>query len=214
MRKDELPVSGCGEDWGRMSVEAGGMRRFCAQCQTQVHDLSAMDEDQARAFLRATATMDLCLAYDHDEDGRIRFAPRRAPGSSTDASPTRRPEIPPTPALVPASRLRRPIAAPTPAQLMQLASAASVALLLGACTAHGDEPVLQVSEDPQAEIDAVTAPVLIPTEPAVEPPPVVEAEPPEAEPCDDADRPPKRHPLKGKRVGVRMRDVDDPLHGL
>ncbi|MCA9681303.1 MAG: hypothetical protein KC457_03840 [Myxococcales bacterium] len=211
MRSKDIPVSGCRESWERMRVEGGGVRRFCDSCQTHVHDLSAMDERRARAFLTATQGMDLCLAYDHDERGRIVFADHAAPREAP---------------VVPISRLRRSqsparpsIAAPAPAQLIQLAGAASVALMLGACTAHGDDlPVLQVTDDPEGQLEVISAPVVIPPELPEASPPPEPPEPPEAEPCDGPPPqkpPPIRDHVKGKRVGVRIKvDGDNPLGGL
>lgn len=209
MRSKDIPVSGCSEDWDRMRVEGGGVRRYCDSCRTHVHDLSAMDERQARVFLQATQGIELCLAYTQDDDGAIVFADRAAAEPPSEA------------ALVPISRLRRSgsaasswIAAPTPGQLVQLAGAASVALLLGACTAHGDdEPILQITDDPQIQLETIPAPVLIPPQtPEAAPPP--QPEPPEAEPCEpQVPKPPHVRPTtKGRKtVGILLPDSENPL---
>lgn len=75
MRTLHLPIADpCHEDWDAMSPEAQG--RFCGKCTKRVHDLSSMTEDEAQALLRARAGGRICVRYEHEADGRIRF--RRA----------------------------------------------------------------------------------------------------------------------------------------
>jgi hypothetical protein len=67
-----LPIADpCHEDWEAMDVEAKG--RFCGKCTKSVHDLSSMEEDEARALLRARAGSRICVRYEHGGDGAIRF---------------------------------------------------------------------------------------------------------------------------------------------
>lgn len=54
-------------------------RTFCGQCQTHVHDLSALTPAQAEALLAANAGRTLCVAYRTDATGTLvhRAKPRR-----------------------------------------------------------------------------------------------------------------------------------------
>ena len=187
VRADEVPIgSPCEENWDRMRPEAGGRRRWCEHCERQVHDLSAMGEPAARAFLRATAGQDVCIAYVVDDADELVFGPE----------------------IVPLERVRRRPRAMVEAA--KLASAASLAALLGACTAHGDPASAEVVEDPAHA--QLTAPVvLIPTAGAERASGSVISE----EPCEPQSKPPKLI-KKGryKRMGVRLVTDSDPLGGL
>lgn len=98
----------CAANWDEM--RAGDKRRFCADCQTQVHDLSAMTPREAERFLLRNADReDLCLSYVRNEDGAIRFQP-------------------PPPRLVPVRRLLR------------MAPAAGLSLAMAACTSAVPQP--------------------------------------------------------------------------
>jgi hypothetical protein len=67
-----LPIAEpCHEDWDAMDPEAQG--RFCGKCTKSVHDLSSMEEHEARALLKARAGSHMCVRYEHDADGAIRF---------------------------------------------------------------------------------------------------------------------------------------------
>src|SRR5690349_181738 len=71
-RPIHLPIAEpCHEDWDAMEPRERG--RFCASCKKDVHDLSAMTEDEARDFLRVRAGTRLCVNYRHDPAGRIQF---------------------------------------------------------------------------------------------------------------------------------------------
>ena len=61
----------CGADWDEMREESK-TRRFCAQCQHSVHDLSSMTEAEAAALLASDE--DLCIQYDSIGE-TILFAP-------------------------------------------------------------------------------------------------------------------------------------------
>ena len=51
-----------------------GKRRFCADCKKHVHDLSSMDEVEARALLASSETEGLCVRFLYDENGKVLFA--------------------------------------------------------------------------------------------------------------------------------------------
>ncbi|MCB9742790.1 MAG: hypothetical protein H6741_11870 [Alphaproteobacteria bacterium] len=72
MRKQDLPVpEPCQADWAEMSGDA--RRRFCASCQKHVHHLSEMTRDEA---VRLIATeKELCVRYEVQPDGEVRFQP-------------------------------------------------------------------------------------------------------------------------------------------
>ena len=137
--------------------------RFCFECSKKVHDLSAMTKDEAKGFLRASACADICVSYQHHEDGTLVFrepAPRPAP-------------------VVPLARLRRP------RSVAAAVAGAGMAVALAACAPHGDGPVQQryAAEAPVFEAPRVVIPVGTTEKPEVTPPPVA---PPvvEDEPCD------------------------------
>jgi len=54
-----------------MTVE--GRARFCAACQSHVHDLSGMTELEAKAFLAGRAGVPTCVRYLADEQGDVLF---------------------------------------------------------------------------------------------------------------------------------------------
>jgi hypothetical protein len=84
MRPIHLPIAEpCHEDWDAMQPRERG--RFCDRCSKDVHDLSSMTEDEARAFLREKAGTRICVNYRHHDDGRIQF---RAPGRVATAAAT------------------------------------------------------------------------------------------------------------------------------
>jgi len=63
----------CDEDWDRMTPAERG--RFCSKCQKKVHDLSAMPESDAQAFLESDE--DICISYLSNSAGDVRFQPER-----------------------------------------------------------------------------------------------------------------------------------------
>jgi hypothetical protein len=74
MRTLHLPIADpCHEDWDAMDANEQG--RFCGKCTKQVHDLSTMTEPEAQSLLRARAGGRICVRYEHDDAGRIRFRP-------------------------------------------------------------------------------------------------------------------------------------------
>jgi hypothetical protein len=195
MRASDVPIEApCDEDWDRMRSASGGCRRRCDRCAEDVHDLSAMSEAEARVFLDATADRDVCIAYTHDERGVIRFA-----------------EPAPLVPLVPLARVRR---RPSPlTEAAKLASAASVAALLSACTPHDRGETPAVVSDP---IEQAAEPMIVippsdgPAHAASDGP-----KPDDAEPCEPSPPAPRALPKKGKRkrVGMRVRPHPntDPL---
>lgn len=74
MKASEIQIpEPCDADWEAMTpIERG---RFCADCQKKVHDLSAMPERDARAFLESDD--DICISYLSNADGEVRFQPSR-----------------------------------------------------------------------------------------------------------------------------------------
>jgi hypothetical protein len=77
MRTHQLPiVAPCHEDWNAMDADDRG--RFCQRCVKPVHDISAMSESEAQAFVRAHAGTSVCVRYRRDPQGRIRFRATRA----------------------------------------------------------------------------------------------------------------------------------------
>ena len=55
-------------------MTAAGRARFCTECQTHVHHVSAMSRSDAAQFLHAHAGQDLCVRYAYDSAGNVRFA--------------------------------------------------------------------------------------------------------------------------------------------
>ena len=176
-----------------MQVEVGGVRRFCERCQHSVHDLSAMDEARARAFLRATEGQRMCIAYVEDEAGELVFRSPTQPAS-----------------LIPLAQVtRRPRASPT----STLASAASLAVVLSGCTPHGEaQRVIQLDDRDTASVAAPTT--VIPVRAVAAPAPAQsdDASVAEAEPCEGNRRAEPTLAKKGKRkrtAGLRV--PHDPL---
>ncbi len=76
MRRDQLTIAEpCHEDWTSMTGDE--RRRFCGSCNKHVHDLSAMDEDEAEELLGTEG--EVCVRYEVDTEGRVvhRSARRR-----------------------------------------------------------------------------------------------------------------------------------------
>lgn len=151
-----------------------------------------MGEAGAEAFLRAHASEELCIAFIEDAAGELVFVP----------SP-----------LVPLARVRRrPAAAPA----VQIASAATLAAVLGACTPHGD-PDQTIRVDVVESVDGLAPTTVIPAQAAPPPNPSEAAsspDPAEAEPCPPAvptHKPMVKGRLKrkmGAKPSVRGPDLD------
>lgn len=167
MRSQDIQIpEPCHAEWDGMRPEEQG--RFCFSCSKKVHDLSAMTKDEAAAVLRRAACEDLCVSYQHDEQGTVVF---REPA--------------PAMTVVPLARLRRP------RSVAAMVAGAGMAAALAACAPHGDVPVRSHAA---AEAPVFAAPsVIVPHAPAAETPsvpapPVPEAPVPEPavedEPCD------------------------------
>ncbi len=188
----EIPEP-CHVPWDSMRPEARG--RFCFDCKKKVHDLSAMSEAEAERFLARTACEDVCVSYEHHDDGTIAF------------------QTPPPPRVVPISRLRRPGRAATAAAGVGLAAA------LAACAPHGDGPAVVRDAEPTS---FQSPEVVIPharAEEAEPPPPKVD------EPCETEPQAPEIRRVRGARVSkVKGRKpvrrtagvpaTHDPLGGL
>jgi hypothetical protein len=193
VRADEVVLeSPCDEDWDRMRPEPGGRRRWCDHCERQVHDLSRMGEQAARALLREHAGRRVCITYIEDEDGEVVFAPE--------------------PNIVPLQRLaRRPLA-----EAVKVAGAASVVAVLAACTPHGDAGEAIRIDD--AEATQVTPTTVIPAaSPSSPSTPTARSDEPEAEqPCKPPIDNSRLLPCQRiRRSGGRGGDDDsNPLGGL
>lgn len=103
----------------------GERGRFCAACRQTVHDLSSMTERDAARLLASDA--DICVSYESEPDGDVRFAPEP---------------------LVPLSRLRR---------RLPVAAAAGLSLALAACAPHSEGPSLDVDEEHPAFLEVTPA---------------------------------------------------------
>ncbi len=154
MRSQDIQIpEPCHADWDAMRPEQRG--RYCFECRKKVHDLSAMTRPQARDFLRDNASADICVSYQHGDDGVLVFRERPAP-------------------VVPLSRLRRPRGARTMAAAV---ASAGMAVALAACAPHGEPGPVHEAETPTFSTPAV----VIPHGPSQTATPV----PPSAdEPCD------------------------------
>lgn len=64
----------CDEDWDAMPGD--DRRRRCARCDHDVHDLSAMTGDEAKALLDAAEGRKLCVRYAADDAGEVIHQPR------------------------------------------------------------------------------------------------------------------------------------------
>lgn len=72
MRSTQVHIdTPCHESWEAM--DGGAERRFCGVCQKDVHNLSAMRLDDARALLRESQGSNLCVRYSAESDGTLRF---------------------------------------------------------------------------------------------------------------------------------------------
>ena len=80
MKRANIPLAfPCGADFSAMpEVDRG---RLCAACQTVVHDLSSMNEAEARAVLAQRETARLCVRYLYDVGGHVVFAGRERAGA-------------------------------------------------------------------------------------------------------------------------------------
>ena len=130
--------------------------------------------------------LEICVAYEHDEHGAIVFAARAIVelGEAT---------------IVPLERLRQVRRAPA-LEASKLASAASLAIALAACTPHDPERGPVIVSDP---IEVVAAPeVVIP----IQPPPIAQPEtiPKQLEePCESEPKAEPRYPLRKGRGRIR-----------
>ena len=64
----------CSENWENMAGD--DKRRFCDNCQKDVHNLSAMPQKQAQKLLE-TAKTELCVRYSLDDSGQVLSLPSR-----------------------------------------------------------------------------------------------------------------------------------------
>lgn len=120
----------CHADWDTMRPEARG--RFCFDCKKKVHDLSAMTEREAEAFLERTECEDVCISFEHEPDGAMVF---REPAP-----------------VVPLSRLLRP------RRVAAAVAGVGVAAALAACAPHGEPLQIREAEVVAFESPAVVIP--------------------------------------------------------
>lgn len=67
-----LPIAKpCHEDWDAMDPASNG--RFCHSCSKSVHDLTDLTEDEAKVVLAQHAGGRVCVRYNVDNAGTIRF---------------------------------------------------------------------------------------------------------------------------------------------
>jgi hypothetical protein len=145
VRPSDVPIDlPCPADFDSMPTEAAGRLLYCAQCDKNVHDLSAMEDSEARAFVSRNDSASLCVTYTLNAADEIEF---------------RRPRKPPAPeALVPVSRLLRGFA-----PVRGFAPAAGAALLLAACTPHASaEPESELEVPARGETEPPTIPLAPP----------------------------------------------------
>ncbi|MFV8755463.1 hypothetical protein ACNOYE_33360 [Nannocystaceae bacterium ST9] len=89
MHRREVPLrSPCTESFAAMD-SLDERRRWCPSCAHEVHDLSAMNEPEARALLREAVERRVCVRFAVDGEGRVRFG--EAPLAA--ARLTRRPRV-------------------------------------------------------------------------------------------------------------------------
>lgn len=146
MRREDLPIAEpCHEDWNAM--EPRDKARFCASCQLDVLDVSAMREREAKAFASKPRATRVCVSYILRSDGTIRFS---------DSKPLGAPDVP-TGSLVRRGRTMVAAAALALAACQPVKDAAGA---LGASVAHARPEVTEVR---------------LAGEPMPTPPPVVDA---------------------------------------
>lgn len=71
MHRTFVPIrTPCNVNWN--NLRAVGKHRFCDDCRKVVHDLSSLNEQDARTLLEGERS-DLCVRYLHDASGAIQF---------------------------------------------------------------------------------------------------------------------------------------------
>lgn len=206
MRSQDIEIpEPCHADWDAMRPEERG--RFCFDCKKKVHDLSAMTKTEAREFLHRSASADVCVSYQHEEDGTLLFlepVPRPAPNPRGEAA-----------GIVPISRLRRPRS--VVAAVAEVGMAVGMAAALAACAPHGEAPVrsyaaeASVFESPSVVIPVGEAAEASPASPAT---PQAPSEPPavDDEPCEpEATEPPAAEPERPRVRGRIKRTAGKPM---
>ncbi len=166
----------CPIDLDSLGVDRSQPQVFCSHCQSQVTDISKMPEAAAAAFVRKNRGTGVCISYQRNAAGKVRFADANHPKMPVVESP-----------LVPVERLGHP----------RLRRAAAVAALtLAACTPHRDKSeiddeiakqaieIFELQEELRAQHQEVPEVPEVPAVPAVPAVPVVPAVPTEVEPCE------------------------------
>ncbi len=192
---EELAISRpCPVDLDEEFRGSAAKRHYCDHCRKDVHMLSAMTEREATVFLSRNEGKDICISYHRRRNGEVAFAPEP---------------------VVPVTQLLRK----RPKRRSRLA-AVGVTVALAACTPHGTPQQLEL--EPEVEqVELVAGGVgeyVEPTEVVeetplrgkmplkVEPETDVEEAPcesPESESKPAVERPPKLHPVRGRRRTTR-----------
>ena len=182
----EIPEP-CHADWDAMRPEDKG--RFCFDCRKTVHDLSAMTKDEAKDFLRRSACNDICVSYQHHEDGTLAFR-EPAPRPST---------------VVPVARLLRP------RSVAAAVASAGMAMALAACAPHGDAPAQRyAAEAPAFEAPGVVIPIGVAEKPVVEDEPCDPEVTKVTEPVEPAVSGPERSSVRGRLQRTAGKPVQMP----
>lgn len=166
----------CHADWDAMRPEERG--KFCFDCRKKVHDLSAMTKGEARDFLRDNACNDICVSYEHDQDGNLMFEA---------------PAPPPAP-VVPLSRLRHP------RKLAATVAGVGMAAALAACAPHSDNPIVKYETEPVFQTQTEVIPHGEASEATPVPPPTTVDEP-----CDPQEPTEPALELRPRKKGKRIR---------
>lgn len=70
----------CHESWEQMRGDEKS--RFCAQCSHSVTNLSAMTQQETLSLVSRSTNTSLCVRYEKNTDGSIKFQPKRKWGAS------------------------------------------------------------------------------------------------------------------------------------
>lgn len=75
LHRRNVPITiRCDQSWS--DLDGAGVERGCEICDREVTNISLLRENEARAFLQDLPAGE-CIAYQHTEDGALRFADSR-----------------------------------------------------------------------------------------------------------------------------------------
>jgi hypothetical protein len=178
LKTHEIPVSTpCDERWALMKTSARG--RHCAQCRTEVLDLSRMSEREVRAAL---ARGDVCVRYEARADGTVLTANDRVLPASRLFAKVK-------PLLVAASTLLAPACGDVP----ETAKPASF-------SAERATPAIAEPRASSARTEAAPVACDVPAAPAQSAPPAAEAD------AGTQERRPPRPMIMGRYVRPHIAD--------